>query len=164
MPTMYVGLGTNKGNRSEQLSRARGHCCHFFGPLLAVSPVYETAAWGVEDQPDFLNQVIALQTDVKPSVAIYTLLAIENLMGRVRSQKWGPRVIDVDMLYYDDQIINTQDLILPHPRIAQRQFVLTPLASIAPDFVDPQSGKTITEMMRNCSDSQAVTLFNGADQ
>lgn len=161
MAQMYIGLGSNKGNRSKQLSEARAYCQHFFGPLTAISPIYETAAWGVTDQPDFLNQVVCLETGIKPEVAIYTLQAIENLMGRVRQQRWGPRVIDVDMLFYDDVILETKDLQLPHPRIAERNFVLEPLAAIAPDFIDPLTQMSIQELLKNCKDTSKIWLYGG---
>lgn len=159
---MYLGLGGNLGNRYENLAVARGLCYHFFGPLARVSPVFESAAWGETDQPDFLNQVISVATDVKPEVAIYTLLAIENLMGRIRTQRWGPRVIDVDMLFYADQQFNTPDLQLPHPRLAERRFVLAPLVEIAPGLVDPRTGRTSYELLQACPDpAESVWLYAG---
>lgn len=162
MAQLIIGLGSNQGDRSRKLSLARGLCRQFYGPLLRVSPIYQTAAWGVEDQPDFLNQVIMLETELRPQTCLTTALAIENLMGRIRQKHWGPRVIDVDLLYYDDQIINTPDLTLPHPRIQERKFVLQPLADIAPELVDPKRGKTISILLMACEDSLDVGLYDGA--
>lgn len=161
MPTLFLGLGTNQGNRSRQLSIARGLCRQFFGELTGISPIYTTKAWGVEDQPDFLNQVIKISTELNPSICLTSALAIENLMGRVRQTHWGPRVIDVDLLYYDDQLIDTPKLSLPHPRIHERRFVLQPLVAIAPEWIDPKHQKTATQLLNECKDPLAVQLYDG---
>ncbi|PHI21757.1 2-amino-4-hydroxy-6-hydroxymethyldihydropteridine diphosphokinase [Lewinellaceae bacterium SD302] len=161
MSQLIIGLGSNQGDRSRKLSLARGLCRQFYGPLLRVSPIYQTAAWGVEEQPDFLNQVIILETELRPQTCLTTAMAIENLMGRVRRQHWGPRVIDVDLLYYDDQIIDSPDLVLPHPRIQERNFVLLPLADIAGELVDPKGAKTINQLLIESKDPLGVSLYAG---
>jgi 2-amino-4-hydroxy-6-hydroxymethyldihydropteridine diphosphokinase len=160
MPQLFIGLGSNRGNRSQQLSIARGYCRLFFGPLVSISPVYVTAAWGEEDQADYLNQVISLRTEMAPEICLNSALAIENLMGRVRQKRWGPRVIDIDLLYIDELIVDTPTLQLPHPRIAQRSFVLKPLCDIAPEMIDPLSGKTIRKLYEGCKDPLEVRLYN----
>lgn len=160
MPQLFIGLGSNRGNRSQQLSIARGYCRLFFGSLTRVSPIYVTAAWGEEDQADYLNQVIAVATEMAPTICLNSALAIENLMGRVRQKRWGPRVIDIDLLYYDELIIDTSALQLPHPRIAERNFVLRPLLDIAPEMIDPLTGKTIRKLYEMCQDPLEVRLYD----
>lgn len=161
MSRLIIGLGTNQGDRSRKLSLARGLCRQFYGPILAISPIYQTAAWGVEEQPAFLNQVLMLETEVQPQICLTTALAIENIMGRVRQKRWGPRIIDVDILYYEDKVIETQALTLPHPSISERNFVLQPLVDIAPDWVDPKLHKTVAKLLKESKDQLEVQLYNG---
>ncbi len=144
--TCYLGLGSNLGQREENLRQAVAH----IGPVMAVaavSPVYETPPWGVTEQPDFLNICLAGETSLSPRALLTALKAIETRMGRQPTYRWGPRLIDIDLLFYGDWVIADADLIIPHPHLAERAFVLAPQADIAPDFVHPQSHKTVSAML-----------------
>lgn len=148
--SVYLALGSNLGKREENLRLAR----ESLSPkvrVLNVSPVYETPPWGYLDQPDFLNQVLEGETRLAPKELLIYLKQIEARMGREKTVRNGPRVIDLDLLFYDDLILEDPNgdypLSLPHPRMAGRAFVLVPLSKLAPDLVHPVSGKTIREML-----------------
>ncbi len=151
MPLLYLGLGSNLGKRAQLLAEARSYCHQRLGPLQRVSPIYTTAAWGVTDQPAFLNQVISVETQLDPLHCLQIALDTELLMGRQRIQKWGPRLIDIDLLFYDDWRINTPELTLPHPFLHERLFVLLPLADIAPAWVQ--------QLLTNCPDTGPIELW-----
>jgi 2-amino-4-hydroxy-6-hydroxymethyldihydropteridine diphosphokinase len=153
---IYLLLGTNLGNRQENLIQARASIAAKCGSLLKTSNIYETAAWGKTDQPAFLNQVIALETSLTPKNLLSCVLQIEQELGRVRSEKWGERIIDIDILYYEDTIHHSTDLVIPHPGIAERRFVLEPLSEIAPDFLHPIFLKTSLVLLAECKDELAV--------
>ncbi len=143
----FVGLGTNLGERNAHLEEAASHLANKDTiRILKTSSVYETAPWGVEDQPDFLNQVIELETFLSPDQLMRELLNVEKWMGRIRETHWGPRIIDLDLLYVESIIQDSDHLTLPHPYVSQRAFVLEPLAEIAPHFVDPLRRTTILEL------------------
>ena len=120
---------------------------------MQASRIYETAAWGIQDQPDFLNQAFEVETEKEPIGLLQTVLEIELEMGRVRVQKWGQRLIDIDILYYDDLIWESEQLTLPHPHLHERNFVLSPLMDIAPDLVHPRLRKTTRELFQRCHDA-----------
>ena len=143
MSRAYIGLGSNLGDRAANLAEARRQLAEA-GRIVAVSSIYETEPWGVgPGQPDYLNQVVAMATPLPPSDLLKELLRIERKMGRVRSAPGDARVIDLDLLLYGDEVIDEPGLTLPHPRMCDRAFVLTPLAEIAPDTVHPANGLTI---------------------
>ena len=144
---IYIGLGTNMGERELNLQNAIEHIEKKVGKVLAQSSIYETPAWGLTDQPDFLNQVIEIETSQTPPQILENILQIEIEMGRIREKKWGPRLIDLDILFYNNLIFNTENLQIPHPYIHQRAFVLEPLNEIAPNFVHPVFEKTISELV-----------------
>jgi 2-amino-4-hydroxy-6-hydroxymethyldihydropteridine diphosphokinase len=129
-----------------------------FGSIIGSSSVYETAAWGNKDQPDFLNMVLIANTQLAPLVAINTLLGIEAELGRKREMKWGQRTIDIDILFFGNKIIQLPQLVIPHPFITQRRFVLMPLAEIAPDFLHPVLKKSMAELLQECPDESQVKL------
>ena len=134
--TAYLALGSNLGDRLKNLSAAIGQLLS--GDDVTVkraSSVYETGPIGVVNQPDFLNAVIEVQTSLSPEKLIVRCLEIETALGRVRHERWGPRVIDLDLLWYDDRNVATVDLSIPHPRMIERAFVLVPLAELAPQLV-----------------------------
>ncbi|MFD2522425.1 2-amino-4-hydroxy-6-hydroxymethyldihydropteridine diphosphokinase [Emticicia soli] len=153
---VYLGLGSNLGNRQENLALARQLITEQIGDIVAQSSIYETAAWGLTDQNDFLNQVICINTEYEPSEVLKKVLAVELSMGRVREIKWGARLIDIDILYYNDAVITLDNLIVPHPFIQERRFVLAPLAEIAPDFVHPQLKQTNAALLAHCADTSEV--------
>ncbi len=148
MSTAYVGLGANLGDRAETLAWAVDRLAAI-GVVDAVSPVYETDPIGVLDQPRFLNAVARLRTDLRPGSVLAGLLAIELDAGRQRTVHHGPRTLDLDLLLYDDQIVETRDLTLPHPRLHQRAFVLVPLADLAPGLTIPGLDATVAHLVAN---------------
>ena len=148
MPTAYIALGSNLGNRAEALSSAVGHL-RSFGRVVALSSLYETDPVGYHDQPAFLNAVVALETQLEPLPLLRGLLAIERELGRDRGQGplKGPRTLDLDLLLMGDWIVAGEELSLPHPALAQRRFVLAPLAEIAPEHRRPESNQTMAELL-----------------
>lgn len=161
MHLVYIGLGTNLGDRQENLKAA----IQALAPkvnVLASSPVYVTPPWGVLDQPAFLNQVIQVETDLFPSELLRYLKKTEKQLGRVESVRYGPRLIDLDILFYDDLILDMPGLTIPHPQLERRGFVLFPLADLAPDLRHPISGKTVNELFESWiseNDPSGIELF-----
>lgn len=160
MHKVFLSLGGNLGDRFANLEKALAAITDKIGIVVAVSSIYETKAWGIENQPDFLNQVILVETTLSPMETLETALAIELEMGRVREQKWYTRIIDIDLLFFENEIITSEKLTLPHPFISQRNFVLAPLAEIAPDYIHPVLQTSISHLYRNCEDSLAVSQVN----
>lgn len=144
------------GNSKQKLAEATRHIKKNIGKVLRQSHLYQTAAWGKTDQPDFLNQVIVVETKLSAQQTIATILAIEKEMGRVRTEKNAPRIIDIDILFFNKDIINEKDLIVPHPQIQNRQFVLVPLNELSPQFLHPVKKKTIHYLLRVCPDKLPV--------
>lgn len=156
----YLLLGTNLGDRAQNLNTAIAFIEEEVGEVFKKSSVYETAAWGKTDQPGFLNLAIGIKTDVEPFVLLNILLGIEKKMGRVRMERWGERLIDIDIIFYADQIVNDEDLTLPHPEMHKRRFVLEPLNEIAADFVHPTLKEKISSILSNLSDELTVEKIN----
>lgn len=159
--TVYIALGTNLGDRQANLSQAIVHLQPQV-QILACSAIYDTPPWGFTDQPHFLNQVIQGETRLAPLELLNSLKGIETEMGRVKTIQNGPRVIDLDLLFYGDLIMDSERLILPHPRMAGRGFVLLPLADLAPELVHPRSGLRIREMLSE-ADCSGITQFAASD-
>lgn len=148
--TVYLALGSNLGDREENLKEAIAS----LSPQMVVkakSHVYETPPWGYEDQPKFLNQVLKVQTYLEPEPLLKHIKRLEIALGRKTSFRNGPRLIDIDILFYDDLVLNTPILTIPHPRLHERGFVLLPLMDIAPDLVHPVTKKSTREMLAFCS-------------
>lgn len=156
MNNTYLLLGSNMGNSTELLSKAIEQIENKIGPLLLPSNLYTTAAWGNTSQPDFLNQVIKVATHLAAAETLAIILSIEKNMGRIRTTKNAPRIIDIDILFFNNEIINQSDLIVPHPEIQNRRFVLTPLQEIAPQMIHPVLIKTIEQLLSQCPDQLAV--------
>jgi 2-amino-4-hydroxy-6-hydroxymethyldihydropteridine diphosphokinase len=137
MADVYIGLGSNVGNRTVHLTRARVAIASRAGAILAESSIYDTAPWGPVPQDNYLNQVIRISTELSPHDLLNTLHEIERAAGRDRGreERYGPRTLDLDILLYGDRAVQEDGLVIPHPRIAERAFVLVPLAEIAPDLV-----------------------------
>ena len=156
MAKLVLHLGSNLGNRRLNIDRAISLIKKEVGLLLRQSSIYETAAWGVENQPDFLNVALLIQSLLLPDEALERILLIEAEIGRVRKQRWGARIIDIDILFYNDWCIDYPDLTIPHPRIHERNFVLYPLSEIIPDFIHPLLGKTIQQLKKSTGDELAL--------
>jgi 2-amino-4-hydroxy-6-hydroxymethyldihydropteridine diphosphokinase len=143
---VWLGMGSNLGDRAGHLDRGLERLSERI-QIAAVSPCYETEPWGVTDQPRFLNLACTGHTKLGPRELLTFVKEIERDMGRVERVRYGPRIIDIDILFYDALVLTDEDLIIPHPRLPERAFVLAPLADIAPEFVHPQSGMTIAELL-----------------
>lgn len=152
----YIHTGSNLGNRFLQLETARQALAAIPATVLKASSVYETAPWGLAEQPAFLNQVWLIETPLKPHALMDALLLIEQKMGRIRDIKMGPRIIDLDILLYDNLILQTESLQIPHPLMASRRFVLEPLCEINPDQLHPIHRQTIATLLSNCPDPLPV--------
>jgi 2-amino-4-hydroxy-6-hydroxymethyldihydropteridine diphosphokinase len=157
---VFLGLGSNLGNRSENLLMAQKLIEDKVGKTLSKSSIYETAAWGITEQNAFLNQVLEIETIFSPNAVLHLVLKIEKDMGRIREIKWGERSIDIDVLYYNNEIISTENLTVPHPFIQERKFVLVPLCEIAAAFIHPKLKKSNLELLKNCQDSGEIVVFN----
>ena len=142
----YISLGTNLGDLEKNLNEALEKISNIENlTVLKKSKFHRTKAWGVTEQPDFLNAVVMLDTDILPQDLLIILQDIEKNMGKIVIQKWGPRIIDIDILFCDDMIIETETLVIPHPYLHLRGFVLKPMVEIAPDFVHPVFKKKISD-------------------
>lgn len=147
MATVFLVLGSNLGNSIDFLEKASMLLQEQVGKVIASSARYQTAAWGKTDQPDFINQVLKLETDLSPSEVLATILGIERQLGRERAEKWGSRTIDIDILFYDQEVVTTPELQIPHPYLQERAFTLIPLAEIQPEFMHPILKKTVSELL-----------------
>ena len=156
MNTVYLLLGSNMGDSEQTLAVAINMIEKNIGKVTQSSLIYKSAAWGKEDQPDFLNQFIVASSLLTAPSILNEIFAIEKQMGRVRTTKYAARVIDIDILYFNDEIIHTQNLIIPHPQIQNRRFVLIPFAEVAPFYQHPLFKKTAQELLRNCNDQLNV--------
>ncbi|MFF5380183.1 2-amino-4-hydroxy-6-hydroxymethyldihydropteridine diphosphokinase [Pedobacter suwonensis] len=155
--TAYLLLGGNLGDRVANLKKAIELLNDRVGGVLSVSSLYETAAWGKTDQPAFLNQAVALQTRLSALEVLDLALNIEQELGRVRKDKWGERLIDIDLILFGNQVINIPDkLQVPHPHMQHRKFVMEPLAEIAPGVLHPVLGETMLSICQNISDPLEV--------
>lgn len=159
MNTLYLLLGSNMGNSKGSLSKAIRLIEKKIGRVNRRSDLYSTAAWGNISQPDFLNQVVVVETALMPAAAMQTILDIEAQMGRIRTVKNAPRVIDIDILFFNREIINIPGLIVPHPQIQNRRFVLVPLNQLSPNLKHPVLNKTIHQLLIHCPDTLNVKKF-----
>ncbi|MGR6837164.1 2-amino-4-hydroxy-6-hydroxymethyldihydropteridine diphosphokinase [Syntrophomonas erecta] len=148
MTEVFISLGTNLGNKKDNLAQAVKYIAAIPGVNLAsLSSLYETEPWGKTDQDVFLNQVVKIETDLSASKLLGMLNEIEIKMGRQRVEKWGPRIIDLDILLYGKEVINSEDLVIPHSRMRERLFVLVPLKEICADLIFPDDGTEIEEVL-----------------
>lgn len=155
--TVYLGLGSNLGDRLENL-RAAVDALMPDAPLKADSPVYETEPWGYLNQPAFLNMVIHVETDLLPLVLLARLKALEHALGRIPNFRNGPRLIDVDILFYDDLTLDAPPLSIPHPHLHERAFVLVPLNDLAPELIHPRLGRSVGQLLETV-DRRGVSLI-----
>jgi 2-amino-4-hydroxy-6-hydroxymethyldihydropteridine diphosphokinase len=156
MNKVYLLLGSNLGNRQLFMQQAIKLIAEQISPVIKSSSIYETQSWGKSGAPDYLNQVILLQTNMPARVILEKILAIEIVLGRKREEKWGSRTIDIDILFYGDKVINEPDLQVPHPELHKRRFTLEPLNEIAQDFKHPGCKKTIFELKKELNDDLVV--------
>jgi 2-amino-4-hydroxy-6-hydroxymethyldihydropteridine diphosphokinase len=152
-------LGTNIGAKTNNLQLAEMMISSRIGNISKSSEIYKTAAWGKEDQDDFLNKAIISQTNLTPDEVLSEIHIIEAKLGRQRIEKWGPRIIDIDIIFYGEKIIKKPNLIIPHPHLTNRNFVLIPLMDIIPEFVHPELEQSITELNELCTDTSEVRKY-----
>ncbi len=158
MHVVYIGIGSNIGDRQENISKAIS-LIKEKSKIIKISSIYETEPVGYKDQDRFLNLALMIRTESSPEELFGFLQSIERKMGRVKRIKNGPRIIDLDILFYDDEIINEENLKIPHPRLHERMFVLKPLMDISPDFAHPVLKKKIREMVLELKKTEQVKLF-----
>lgn len=156
MNKTYLLLGSNMGNSRQKLLQAQRHIAKQIGSISRSSAFYTTAAWGKTNQPDFLNQVVVVETNLTAATTMQTILSIEKKMGRIRTKKNAPRIIDIDILFFNKEIIKEEALNIPHPQIQNRRFVLILLNELSAKFIHPVLKKTIHHLLRVCTDKLAV--------
>ena len=156
---IYLHTGSNLGQKEQQLDQARQLIGQTIGQVTAQSQVYETEAWGLPDQPNFVNQALEVETALSPDELINRILSIEQKMGRIRSEKWTARLIDIDIIFYSDKIIKTEKLTIPHPFMHERNFVLIPLVEIAGNFIHPELQTSIKELYERSKDQLKVKVY-----
>jgi 2-amino-4-hydroxy-6-hydroxymethyldihydropteridine diphosphokinase len=161
MNTAILLIGGNLGNRTENLQQAVQTIHQQAGKVVKVSALYETAPWGNVQQPDYLNQALQIETELGPLPLLHTLLEIERSIGRIRQEKWGARVIDIDIIFYNDAVISGPELKVPHPRMQNRLFVLVPLNEILPGWEHPVLHEPISALLAQCKDELPVKEYKG---
>jgi 2-amino-4-hydroxy-6-hydroxymethyldihydropteridine diphosphokinase len=159
MNKVFLLIGGNMGDRLQNLHQAIALLSAACGPVIQQSAVYETAAWGKTDQAAFLNQALLLNTSLSAQELITAVLLVEERMGRHRAEKFGPRVIDIDIMFYNEAVINEPHLTIPHPQMQNRRFALVPLNELAPKMVHPVLNKTLEELLLECKDELPVILY-----
>ncbi|WP_423146341.1 2-amino-4-hydroxy-6-hydroxymethyldihydropteridine diphosphokinase [Rubrolithibacter danxiaensis] len=156
MQVVYLLFGSNLGDRETFLEQARKQVQLKIGKITGISSLYKTESWGKKDQPEFINQVVAVDSELKPGEILEKIISIEKSLGRTREEKWGSRTIDIDILFYGDEIINEPALIVPHPFLHERRFTLEPLMELQPKLFHPVLEKTIEEIYKDLPDNLQV--------
>jgi 2-amino-4-hydroxy-6-hydroxymethyldihydropteridine diphosphokinase len=153
---VYLLLGSNEGSRHANLLKATDQIALSCGRVIRQSSLYETEAWGMKDQSNFLNQALRIETNLTPLELLSALKNIEKQTGRTETVKWGPRVIDIDILFYGKAIVDLPTLKIPHPYLHERRFTLAPLKEIAAEFIHPLQKKSVTMLLESCPDNSEV--------
>ena len=157
----FIGIGTNSGGREGNIDTALNLIAGKSGSILKLSPVYETEPWGFISTEKFLNLIVEIDTWLGPADLLGSLLAIETLMGRRRDGSgYTSRVIDLDIIFYDSIVLASGGIVIPHPMMQERKFVLVPLCDIAPEFIDPRSGRTATTLLTECRDTSTLVRYD----
>lgn len=160
MKIVFLGIGTNLGNREINLEQAVAGIEENIGTVLQSSSIYETDPWGFESKDKFLNMIIKVETTLSPSLLLEKIKIIESLLGRVRGgMQYSSRLIDIDILLYEDLIVDEERLVIPHPLMHERKFVMVPLCEIAPEMIHPLLKKSIAELLKICEDRSEVRKF-----
>ncbi|WP_235297026.1 2-amino-4-hydroxy-6-hydroxymethyldihydropteridine diphosphokinase [Portibacter marinus] len=158
MHNAIIHIGSNLGNRKSFLSKCRFLLREKVGTILKSSSIYTTEAWGLKGQKEFLNQAFQMETELSLHELLKTCQEIENLLFRQREIPWGPRTIDIDIIFYDNEVTEDENVIIPHPRMHERNFVLHPLAEIVPEYVHPILKQSILQLKQNSKDPSYVSL------
>jgi 2-amino-4-hydroxy-6-hydroxymethyldihydropteridine diphosphokinase len=156
----YLLTGSNMGDRDDNMRQVNGLIEQYIGTIAKASRLYETQAWGKTNQPDFLNQALAVETPQYPNEILKNIMKIEALMGRVRTEKWDERVIDIDIMLYNEQIVNEPNLTIPHPHLHERNFALVPLMEIAGEVMHPVLNMAIEDVYFECNDPLDVIMMD----
>lgn len=156
MNGVYLITGSNVGNAVDHLKKAEEFIRTEIGEVVAASSLYSTEPWGNKNQPAFVNQVLKVNTQLEAYALLHHLLDIEQRMGRVRKEKWEPRIIDIDILFFNNAIIQESDLTIPHPHLHERRFVLEPLVELCPEYRHPVLHKTVSLLLQECKDTGLV--------
>tara|TARA_B000000475_G_C15946953_1_gene427109 strand:- start:100 stop:585 length:486 start_codon:yes stop_codon:yes gene_type:complete len=159
MNTIFLQLGSNLGDRLSFLNRSENLIEEFIGKLEKRSLVYESTPWGVKNQENFLNSVIIVKSNLSAEDILEKCQEIERTLERERKEKWGERTIDIDILFYNKEVIEKENLKVPHPLISERRFVLIPLNEINSEFIHPQKKETISELLKKCNDTEVVKIY-----
>jgi 2-amino-4-hydroxy-6-hydroxymethyldihydropteridine diphosphokinase len=160
MKIVFLGIGTNMGTRESNLDHALEKIEEYVGPVIKSSAIYETEPWGFRAKGEFLNLVVKAETELNPHELLDKIQNIETLLGRIRKKKrYSSRIIDIDILLYDDLIIHEPDLKIPHPLMHERKFVLVPLSEIAPDLIHPVLKKSFSSLLEICEDTGVVNKY-----
>lgn len=163
LQTLFLSLGSNLGNREENLNQAIQLIRQNISTNLSISNIYETEPWGNLNQAGFLNLILKIEnSSLFPHEVLEKIQKIEIELGRVRVEKWGERCIDIDIIYFNDLVLDDTQLVIPHPFVQERKFVLVPLADVAPDWVHPVLQKTTLQMLQDCPDSGWIKVYEGS--
>lgn len=163
MEEVVIGLGSNMGDRMTNIKRAISELENRFSTSSKCSPIYESEAWGFDSNDSFLNCCLVLKTKLSPEKVLAETQDVESKLGRVKKSKnncYESRVIDIDILYYGNHVLNDENLIIPHPLIYDRRFVIEPLAMVCPEWVDPVKKRTVSQLLESCNDKNRVLLYS----